>query len=317
MPAGNKKSRGAIQKREEGRTTFAKHAARPPSPNKSDYCASTSDDDLDTDDSATDIDDDDDGQRNQEAETSVIALQRLYAVFLPPHLRPNQFNQASVEKRRKITNRPVIYTGGSRTTAWRRDVAQTKAAQGCATLDGFIQRKVGNRMIRKTKCLMHHDPQKRQHNSSPIEEDPVEVPNSGNISRASTPDSEIESVAQSTSPAVNEQGDPSHAVTQARSLEDLSAARPEEDVARSAADGILAHVPSPVDELTAELAKLCLDQLEKHLMLDNEVHEVGGANEFEEELRVRFKSKPTCKGCACSIHHDIGCGDCGGGSTRC
>ena len=28
-------------------------------------------------------------------------------------------------------------------TAWQQNVAQKKAAQGCGTLDGFIQRKVG------------------------------------------------------------------------------------------------------------------------------------------------------------------------------
>ena len=142
MPAGNKKSRAAKQKQEEGCTAFAKRATRPLSPNKSDYCPTTSDDDSDADDSATDVDSGDDGQRNNGPETSVVALRRLYAVFLPPHLRSNR---DTLEKRRKINNRPAVYAGGSRTTTWRWNVAQRKAAEGCGTLDGYIQRKVGNR----------------------------------------------------------------------------------------------------------------------------------------------------------------------------
>jgi len=89
MPAGNKKSRAAKQKQEEGHTAFAKRATRPLSPNKSDYCPTTSDDDSDADDSATDVDSGDDGQRNNGPETSVVALRRLYAIFLPPHLWSN------------------------------------------------------------------------------------------------------------------------------------------------------------------------------------------------------------------------------------
>ena len=56
MPTRNKKSRAAKQKQEEGHTTFEKHAARPLSPNKSDYCPTISDDNLDADGSATDVD---------------------------------------------------------------------------------------------------------------------------------------------------------------------------------------------------------------------------------------------------------------------
>ena len=72
----------------------------------------------------------------------MVALQRLYAVFLPPHLR---LSQETREKRRKIKNRPAIYTGYSRTTVYRRGLSREKAAQGCGKLEnfGFIQRKVG------------------------------------------------------------------------------------------------------------------------------------------------------------------------------
>jgi len=143
MPSGSKKSRVAKQKREEGRdqghTAFAEGAVRPPSASSSDFCVL----DDGSDESETDMGSSDERGVNDEAGTSVVALQRLYAVFLPPHM---QLDGDIREKRRKIKNRPPVYTRDSRTTGWRRSAAQKKAAQGCGTLDGFIQRKV-----RKTK----------------------------------------------------------------------------------------------------------------------------------------------------------------------
>ena len=118
---------------------FMKHVARPLSPNTSDYCPSISDDHADE--SPSDVDSSDGRGGDNQARMSVVALQRLYSVFLPPHLRLNQDHDTR-GKRRKIKNRPPIYTGDSRTTAWRKDVAQRKAAQGCGTLDGFIKRMV-------------------------------------------------------------------------------------------------------------------------------------------------------------------------------
>ena len=72
-------------------------------------------------------------------EGSVEALQRLYSVFLPPHLR---LEAKTRDKCGKISRRPLINTGESRTTAWRRNAAQMNAAKGCASLDGFVVRKV-------------------------------------------------------------------------------------------------------------------------------------------------------------------------------
>ena len=139
MPAGNRKLVVAKQKRQEGRdqghAAFAVHAARPPSPNGSHYCIV----DDGTSESATDVDSSDEKEKEKEAKTSVVALQRLYGVFLPRQL---QLDDDTREKRRKTKNRPPVYTKESRTTGWRRSVAQKKAAQGCATLDGFIERKV-------------------------------------------------------------------------------------------------------------------------------------------------------------------------------
>ena len=136
MPVGNKRSRDAKTRRDEGhkqgRASFANYAARLPSPNASDYRPSTSDDSQ----QESELDDSSDGRERNEVGASVVSLQRLLSDFLPPHLRPNP------EKRRRINKRPAVYTKTSRTTLWRKSVALKEAAKGCATLDGFILRKV-------------------------------------------------------------------------------------------------------------------------------------------------------------------------------
>jgi hypothetical protein len=85
MPSGNRMSRDAKWKREEGRNqgghAFAKCAIRPLSPNPSNYCPFISNDNADE--SATNVDSGDDRERDNEVGTSVVALQHLYAVFLP------------------------------------------------------------------------------------------------------------------------------------------------------------------------------------------------------------------------------------------
>jgi hypothetical protein len=84
----------------------------------------------------------DDRESDDEVETveaSVEALQHLYLVFLPPHLC---LEAKMRDKHRKLTSRPPVYTGGSQTTAWRRNVAQMNMAKGCASLDGFVMQKV-------------------------------------------------------------------------------------------------------------------------------------------------------------------------------
>jgi hypothetical protein len=43
-----------------------------------------------------------------------------------------------------MTKRSAVYTKDSRTTAWRKNIAQKKAAKGSMTLDAFVQRKVGS-----------------------------------------------------------------------------------------------------------------------------------------------------------------------------
>jgi hypothetical protein len=80
----------------------------------------------------------------------------------------------------------------------------------------------------------------------------------------------------------------------ARSVEDLTAAESEGDLAISAADVIPSHVPDDaIDQLTADLAAFCFDRLEGSVMSGNEGPNqvtVAGANDVEDELQVRFKS---------------------------
>jgi hypothetical protein len=141
MPRRAKRSRTAQQQRQSTRAgAFGTLSTRAPSPNGSDI--DVLDDKSDA--STIYIDSSDDGERDDEVETveaSVEALQRLYSVFLPPHLR---LEANTRDKRRKIPNRLPMYTGESRTTAWRRHTAQMNAAKGCASLDGFVVRKVSS-----------------------------------------------------------------------------------------------------------------------------------------------------------------------------
>jgi hypothetical protein len=135
MPLKSRRSRVAKQKRRQGQTGFETRASAP-SPDNSVYCLS----DSNTGDASTIATDSSNGrERNNQVAASVEGLQRLYSVFLPPHL---QLNEDSRGKRQKTSKRSAVYTGGSRTTAWRRNVAQRKAAEGCRTLDSFVQRKV-------------------------------------------------------------------------------------------------------------------------------------------------------------------------------
>jgi hypothetical protein len=155
MPVGNKRSRAAKKRRDEGnrqgRAIFAKCGATPPSPNTSDYLPSTSDDDQQESESDESSDD---GERSEAGE-SVVAIQRLYSDFLPSHLRLQRLNPDDRDtKRRKISKRPAVYTGTLRTTLWRRSVALREAAQGCATLDAFVQRKVCSPKLKTAKRSM-------------------------------------------------------------------------------------------------------------------------------------------------------------------
>jgi hypothetical protein len=131
MPVRNKKSQVARQKHAPGHAIFTCRADKQRQ-ETTDYCPS----DDDSDGSTTDTDRRNDRERDN---PGVEGLQSLYSVFLPPHL---QLKDSTCEKRQKISNRPAVYTRNSQTTAWRKDMAQRKAAEGCAMLDTFITRKV-------------------------------------------------------------------------------------------------------------------------------------------------------------------------------
>lgn len=140
MPVGSWRSRAAKQRRCHRCAGFIK-GVRTPSPDGSMYHVS----DSNTDTSTEDTDSSNGRGRDDQGAASIEGLQRLYSVFLPPHL---QLNEYSREKRQKMSRRPAVYTRDSWTTTWRRDVAQKKAAKGCGTLDAFVQRKVGSIRLR-------------------------------------------------------------------------------------------------------------------------------------------------------------------------
>jgi hypothetical protein len=132
MPIRNKKAQVAKQKRAPGCTIFTCHVHILRQDVSDDYRPP----DDNSDGSTTDTDSKDGTQRDDQV---VEGLQHLYSVFLPPHLQPKESTR---EKRRKIPNRPAVYTGNSRSTAWRKATEQKKAAEGCAMLNTFIFRKV-------------------------------------------------------------------------------------------------------------------------------------------------------------------------------
>jgi hypothetical protein len=136
MPRRSKRSRTAKEKRDQTHAAaFSKRAAGLPSPDGSDYSAPESNQDMST----TEAECSDNSEAGDREISPMEEIQRLYSVFLPPHL---QAKERTRQKRRKIANRRLVYTGDSRTTAWRKDTAQKKAAKGCATLDAFIMRRV-------------------------------------------------------------------------------------------------------------------------------------------------------------------------------
>jgi hypothetical protein len=155
MPRISKRSRSAKDKRRNGPATFGKQTqpkrSRPaedthpntpassgedipstPSPEGSDHHVS----DNNSDASVISVDNSDESEEENDIGMSVELLQRLYAVFLPPHLRPKQNMR---EECRKTVNRKVVYTGESRTMLWRWKTAQKRAAEGCTTLDTFVK----------------------------------------------------------------------------------------------------------------------------------------------------------------------------------
>ncbi|KAH9954362.1 hypothetical protein BC827DRAFT_1158795 [Russula dissimulans] len=130
MPFRDKKSRIAKQKRQNAQAAFAKQTSMP-NPNSSDYYVSDSDSNKSV------ISVEEIGEVH-EVDESVKALQTLYSVFLPPHLRLEENSQ---EKHQNVNNWKCVYTGDSWVMNWRKNKAWEHAAKGCMTLNAFITRK--------------------------------------------------------------------------------------------------------------------------------------------------------------------------------
>jgi len=110
MPLKSKCSRSAKQKWQNAHAGFTKHVSSPSSPEGSIYCVLDSSSD-------TFMISEEESDDNEEVEASVEALQRLYAVFLPPHLR---LKACSPEKLWKIKKQRLVYTGDLQTTRWQK-----------------------------------------------------------------------------------------------------------------------------------------------------------------------------------------------------
>ena len=91
----------------------------------------------------------------------ITAMQKLYAVFLPMHLKPqvksnehengvsclnilgiqhccDRLHQKVKRQKSSNPNRSVVYRGDSRTSQWRQKKEWKKAAEGTMKLDGFL-----------------------------------------------------------------------------------------------------------------------------------------------------------------------------------
>ena len=137
MPLGSKRSRAAKHTRQSAHAAFATPAPHVASPEGSEYIGSESS----SSGSVIDVGSGDEQaiQGVNPVQSSVEAIQRLYSVFLAPHLRLEENGR---EKRLKISKRKHVYSGVSRTTFWRKNTALRHAAEGCMTLDAFVVRKV-------------------------------------------------------------------------------------------------------------------------------------------------------------------------------
>ena len=147
MPARSKKSRRAKELQCQGCNGLATRAKTAPSSDISEYCPS----DDGVNESSTDSDMGDIGDEQPER-SAAEQLQRLYVGILPDHLQLD----GAQNMQKKVPNRPVINTGDSSTTSWRRKTVQRKAAEGCMTLDAFIQRKVCPRVPNKVRDSASH-----------------------------------------------------------------------------------------------------------------------------------------------------------------
>ena len=92
-----------------------------------------------------------DAAHTEDSLESIASLQRLYAVFLPPHLKQQNLVSSclcpyisiylpvnSQAKKAKISNRSVVYWKDSHTSDWRKRKHWKGASKGCQKLDSFF-----------------------------------------------------------------------------------------------------------------------------------------------------------------------------------
>jgi len=112
MPLGRKKLRAAKHRRQNALTAIAM-PAHTASLEGSVYLPSNNG----SDDSLIDLESGNESniQGGKDVKSSIEALQRLYSVSLPPHLRLKEKGQVT---HRKNKNKKAVYSGDSQTTIW-------------------------------------------------------------------------------------------------------------------------------------------------------------------------------------------------------
>jgi hypothetical protein len=298
MPRKGKRSQTAKKKREGARAAFVKHAARITDPESPDYHVL----DDDSDEAVIYVDSSSDTTSEEDVETSVEAVQRLYSMFDPPQSHPKRLEEGTRSKRRKTTSRQPVYTGSSRTTLWRKNAAHKVAAKGCVTLDAFVVKKVHTYSVNGE--YVSHFGQKWQHSPSPIDSDIEEI---------APPEVCLEARAAAgrddrLPPLANNPTVPRPEEAPARSMADLAEPRriehteavsaqsaanlpaPNQDALTEDADeasGRSAAIDDAISQLVNQLAAFCLEKVEQNTTNEDEDDIDISVEQLEEEIRVR------------------------------
>lgn len=141
MPAQSKRAKAAKAKRQTGADTF-KASVKPASPETE----SESDWRLTDSEGHTDETEDEDAYGIMQLRFAKYFKKPLHkkdlvrepAVSFIFCKRESMLIKIVQKKRRKDADRPPIYTGDSRSTAWRSKVKAKERAQGCMKLDSFM-----------------------------------------------------------------------------------------------------------------------------------------------------------------------------------
>ena len=273
MPRGSKRSRSAKEKYSREQAVFVKHSRSLPSLVDSEdevlnYITDTT--------TGSETCDEDERSDNEASSGPIEAVQRLYAVFLPPHLR---LEESTRHKRQKLANRSAVYRGNSQTTKWRRRTEWAKAAEGCRTLDAFFM-KVRFLEV-KVISLIAHSNQKRKRSLS-IEDldEPASQAACPEVRGSAAPsDLESETAGQSTVyPQASSQPRDRSGEALVQSMEDLAMYHPD------------SAIDDAVDNLASELAAFCLKSLEGP-EIEDRAESIVDPEVFETELQVNIAAQ--------------------------